>query len=806
MFLISTMSAWTQTVDCSRTAILNNGAYNLSGTAVLERIDSANLHLRLESDFLTDSGPDVQIFLTNDSTNVTGGAMIADIGSVDGLSHFEGALTLPVLDPSIEINQYQYIVFRCITFAAFWGGGKWSVPTCEQGEEPVPQDSTLMTTNCMESGVATLGWQPSVTVCPNDEVDDIVQFLNTADGIPGQNYAYVFVDANNNIKKVHHDSSYNFEGSSLEPDFIFGVSYEGELQYELGDPLSSITADSCAIISNNMNFLTVNKENCRSNFDCLESATATTNWATFTTVCPNDGIPDTVPFLNNLFAIPGENYAYVITDTFNRIQDVHFETFLDFEGSGLEAQRVYGVSFSGNLNYSIGNPLSSISADTCLVLSDTTRLFLTVLKEDCQPVFDCLESATATTNWVTSIIICPNDGIIDSVPLLNNLFAEPGNNYAYVITDTFNQIQDVHFESNYNFEGTGLEPNRVFGISYSGMLSYEIGDPLASITADTCLMLSDTSRLFLTVLKEDCLPAFECLESNTATTGWVTSVSICSNDGFPDSIPLMNNLFMEPGDNYAYIVTDTLNKLISVHFDSNLDFEGSGSDPNRVFGLSYSGTLNYQIGDHISLVTADSCYVLSDTTSLFLTVIKDACTPVDSALLRIGGTITNESGDPISGVIVMLDNDLVALTDEMGMYAFDNLPNNNTYNILPLFDDASINGVSSIDLVITARHILGESLFDSPYTRLAADVNNSGTISSADLVQLRLLILGRVTNFPTVKSWRFIDATQDLSTDSEAEPKESINISLGETDRLNVNFIGVKMGDVNGSANLNLRE
>ena len=41
---------------------------------------------------------------------------------------------------------------------------------------------------------------------------------------------------------------------------------------------------------------------------------------------------------------------------------------------------------------------------------------------------------------------------------------------------------------------------------------------------------------------------------------------------------------------------------------------------------------------------------------------------------------------------------------------------------------------------------------------IAADIDNSGSITTTDLLELRKLILGHYTDFPDNTSWRMMDA------------------------------------------------
>jgi len=112
-----------------------------------------------------------------------------------------------------------------------------------------------------------------------------------------------------------------------------------------------------------------------------------------------------------------------------------------------------------------------------------------------------------------------------------------------------------------------------------------------------------------------------------------------------------------------------------------------------------------------------------------------------------------------------------------------------------------LNGVTTFDLVLISKHILGLDKLDSPYKHIAADVNRSGTITAFDLVQLRQLILNVKTEFTNNDSWRFVDANYNFITDNPAAESFSEVASIGNlaTD-VEAHFIGVKIGDVNVTA------
>ena len=123
--------------------------------------------------------------------------------------------------------------------------------------------------------------------------------------------------------------------------------------------------------------------------------------------------------------------------------------------------------------------------------------------------------------------------------------------------------------------------------------------------------------------------------------------------------------------------------------------------------------------------------------------------------------------------------------------------------IKPIKDINPLNGVSTFDLLLISRHILGIRMLDSPYKIIAADVNNSNSVTTFDLVELRKLILYVTTTFSNNTSWRFIDQNfnfPDASNPFLTSFPEAVVIHRDSTER-HTDFIAVKIGDVNGSVN-----
>merc|ERR1712127_400085 len=125
------------------------------------------------------------------------------------------------------------------------------------------------------------------------------------------------------------------------------------------------------------------------------------------------------------------------------------------------------------------------------------------------------------------------------------------------------------------------------------------------------------------------------------------------------------------------------------------------------------------------------------------------------------------------------------------------------YDVTPEKDINHLNGVTTYDLVLISKHILGIELFDSPYKMIAADANNSGAITALDLVKIRSVILYLDDEFTNNTSWRFVE--QDYVFPDPTNPwTEEFPEFIGLTTTIDpANFTAIKVGDVNGSASPN---
>ena len=175
----------------------------------------------------------------------------------------------------------------------------------------------------------------------------------------------------------------------------------------------------------------------------------------------------------------------------------------------------------------------------------------------------------------------------------------------------------------------------------------------------------------------------------------------------------------------------------------------------------------------------------------------------------VGGKVATEDNEATEQVELIANNGgsltTSLMTTSTGEFQF-NLPLSQDYTLTPRRNDDVYNGVSTFDLLLISKHILNVDLLNSPYKVLAADANRSGSVSTLDLVAIRKVILRESNSFPNNTSWRFVSNSQVFTNVNNPwlSPIEEVaNFNNLTLDHFNVDFVAIKVGDVNGDVRAN---
>ncbi len=294
---------------------------------------------------------------------------------------------------------------------------------------------------------------------------------------------------------------------------------------------------------------------------------------------------------------------------------------------------------------------------------------------------------------------------------------------------------------------------------------------------------------------------------NSATAQRVVRVSDIrqpNNGCFSIEVPISNAV-----DSNVVITTDDVINLDAT-FDACTDvvYEFASIPDLNLLGDSLIFDCNDLGGQTYAIVVTDE---FGNTSACFnginITNDLDICEDARPGHVIMGKIMTDHHSGVADVAIDM--NSSTSQTNQFGVYMIEGIDDGHSCTIAPYKNDDPLNGVSTYDLVLIQQHILGIKNIDNPYRLIAADINNSGSISTADLIELRKLILFIYTEFPNNTSWRFLDS--DYTFENPLNPffeiwsEKQVCSNITES-QLNVDFMGVKIGDVDGSAKLNINQ
>lgn len=266
-------------------------------------------------------------------------------------------------------------------------------------------------------------------------------------------------------------------------------------------------------------------------------------------------------------------------------------------------------------------------------------------------------------------------------------------------------------------------------------------------------------------------------------------------------------------------VNDNCTPVNQLEFGMREAGTGTGfpSDTSLTFGICEKGlhVLHIWVRDGNNLANQCNSYVLVQENNGLcecniegdLTLKGCARTP-DSAKVETYTIRTELNGTPLQGQPFFLPQQKT-IPDSCFSITYPALPLNGNYtgSVRAQRYGDPLTGVSTFDLVLINKHILGQQPLENFYQVFAADVNQSQTITTFDIIETRKLILGIYDTFPHTPPWRFILPVPNPANLTDfAAVRDTYPFTIGNlmSDTLlsGFNFVGVKMGDANSNASL----
>ncbi len=211
------------------------------------------------------------------------------------------------------------------------------------------------------------------------------------------------------------------------------------------------------------------------------------------------------------------------------------------------------------------------------------------------------------------------------------------------------------------------------------------------------------------------------------------------------------------------------------------------------------------IGSHLlMLYITDNITGAQDFCEVFVDIIDtndiDICMPTN-VQVKIFGQVSSAVEKSTNNVQLVLEGSDMEVLSQEGHYLFPEMDMGGSYSLTAQHQTYPLDGVSTYDILLIQKHILGLQILDSPYKLLAADADGSGNISGADIIYLRRLLLGDISDFDLQDSWQFIWKDQEFIDVNNPWLNYEKGYEIGVLNQdMEIDFISMKTGDVNLSS------
>jgi len=174
------------------------------------------------------------------------------------------------------------------------------------------------------------------------------------------------------------------------------------------------------------------------------------------------------------------------------------------------------------------------------------------------------------------------------------------------------------------------------------------------------------------------------------------------------------------------------------------------------------------------------------------------------SLVTLSGQVLSALGDPVKNAEILVKDAVktdTAMTDNAGNFTYSALPGSELWVAPFKANDQKVNnGITTLDIALLRRHVLGMLPISNTFDIISADVNNTKSLSTLDISIMRTVILG-ISNSFGGELWKFIPESFSFTDPQNPFPYDTL-IHIGSANNRNdLNFTGVKLGDINGSWN-----
>lgn len=431
--------------------------------------------------------------------------------------------------------------------------------------------------------ISAIGEEGDLLSCPGDNLPDRF-ILERIESTPELQARYIVTDLNNVILLISNINVLDFEGSPEGECKIYSVTFSGTLIIEPGDTLflHPISTGCFDITENHLSV----RRFVPDGGDIFVTTGENTIY-----LCVDQVGSTVVRFGNN--SLKPQKYDYVVTNGLDQIIDIIDDDSYTFTELPRGTTRVWGVAYTGTRLLGNGDNLAFSSySDACFDLSNN---FLQVVTDK---VF---AGQISLVNGDKSRFFCLGSEEPTKVTFANT--NQSNSKYTYVLTDFSNRIIQFLSDTTFDFSSIGAGSYRIWGVSYTGNPLLKINDDLLeSPYSDDCFDLTPEP---IEVIRDNPFAG-----EIRAVPGFSKAYTCPINDDldFVKFRPI-DAIYLQ----YAYIVTDTLEKIINFSFIDSIDFGLASIGTCRVYGVAYEGEFAARVGNQLrNIAFSDECWDLSN--------------------------------------------------------------------------------------------------------------------------------------------------------------------------------------------------
>ena len=314
-----------------------------------------------------------------------------------------------------------------------------------------------------------------------------------------------------------------------------------------------------------------------------------------------DGNPDVLSFTSSVEDSEDYEFTYVVTDDKGKILGIPPGNMVDFDPAGLGACLVYGLTYTGTLQVTMGDDLfrSGDLSDDCFDLSDN-RLLVNRIGPNDDPciVIDGGKVALESGGSITTIFI---DGEDDFISFTSDVPSSNDYTFTYVVTDANGMILGIPPGNTVNFEPAGLGVCRVYGLTYTGNLNIEMGNDLFSgeDISDGCFDLSSNSLTINRINTQEPRTQIFASSNNSGQIGIVNffgaGVKKFNMDMFPSSGMDADGIYYDKEKDRLFQLNRS-NNVVDVYDDVNETLMDGG-----IPTISFSSSSDFVNGREITV-------------------------------------------------------------------------------------------------------------------------------------------------------------------------------------------------------------